>query len=132
MGIATRSDLPLWSDLIGTPFEFGGRGPDKLDCWGLEMELHARRGILIPDYASPTKLEEIALLMAGDAHLWERLEKPEPGCLVALKVRRMVCHVGYVVSRTHFLHTWEKTGGVTLEPLSLWERHIEGYYRFAQ
>jgi cell wall-associated NlpC family hydrolase len=126
-----RSPLPPWSDLIGKPFEYGARGPDKFDCYGLVIEMHRRRGFVIPEYVSPTKLEEIAVLMAGEKRHWQLLATPEPGCVVAIRVRRMVAHVGVVISRTDFLHTWERTHGVTLEPLSLWERHIEGFYRFA-
>jgi cell wall-associated NlpC family hydrolase len=68
---------------LGTPFEFGGRGPDTYDCYGLIMAVLKERGVVIPDYTSPSDEAKIAGLFAGNLHLWEKCEK-EPGAVVLI------------------------------------------------
>jgi cell wall-associated NlpC family hydrolase len=43
------ADLVEFSDLIGTPFKYGGRDSSGLDCWGLIMEFFHRLGVEIED-----------------------------------------------------------------------------------
>jgi cell wall-associated NlpC family hydrolase len=124
-------NAPECADLVGKPFAYGGRGPDKFDCYGLLMEMNRRAGIVIPDYFSPDDLQRIALIIAGEKRLWEPLKGPIAGAAVALRVGRYICHVGYMLDRSNMIHTWEMSGGVVIEPLTGWERRIEGFYRFA-
>lgn len=41
-----------YDDLVGTPFKYGGRGRDALDCWGVVIEIYRRLGIGIEDVAA--------------------------------------------------------------------------------
>jgi cell wall-associated NlpC family hydrolase len=124
---------PGFSDLIGKPFAYGGRGPDFFDCYGLLMEMKRREGVVIPDYKSPEELQKIALVIESEKRLWTAIPRPRPGCAVAIRVGRFVAHVGYMIDSLHMLHTWEKSGGVMYEPLeqSIWVKRIAGYYEFA-
>lgn len=128
-------------DLIGIPFEYGGRGPSSYDCWGLLSEMFRRQGKIIPDYRSPTVIEEIALMMAADKYLWTEYAAKEgkeaipysdliPGRALLLRVNGLACHVGFIHRPRHFLHTWEGTGGVTTETVDAWRQRILGVYGY--
>lgn len=127
-------------DLLGTPFEYQGRGPDTYDCYGLLSELYRRLGITIPDYKSPNNLIEIADIMGREKRLWEPLwirDKEAPNLsdiplhsTIMFNVQGLVCHVGFVVAPNKFIHTWEGIGGVAVERVSLWRQRIAGIYQF--
>lgn len=115
--------------LIGAPFEFGGRGPDKFDCYGLVRYLYqTEHGVLIPDYTSPTDAPRINALFAGNINLWEETECA-PGTVVLIRAR-IFNHVGYVVDHRHFMHTWRDSGGVVMERLDQWKNRIVGFYKY--
>ena len=101
-------------DLIGKPFSPGGRGPDNYDCYGLVKELYRRSGIELPEYAydSPDNFSLIHRLINGDKDLFERLEKPEPYCLVLFTIQPpYISHIGVVLEDCHtFIHASEKVG----------------------
>lgn len=119
-------------DLIGTPFEYGGRG-QTLDCYGLIMELYRRDfGIEIPDYGSTPDAGLAQSRMITAAFNWQRIENPEPGAVLLIKCGKYVRHVGYVVEDDMFYHTWEKSGGVVCEPLDVWKAKIVGIYKYAK
>ena len=113
-------------DLIGVPFEYGGRGPEEYDCYGLLMEMHKRIGIDITDYGSSSQGAEIVAMMMGKVHEWREIE-PKPGCTILIKLP-MSMHVGFMLPYKKFIHTSRSTGGVTIEYLRNWERRVLGYY----
>lgn len=113
-------------DLIGTPFEYGGRGPETYDCYGLLMEMHRRLGWDITDYGSSSHGAEIIAMMLGKVHEWKEVA-PKPGCTLLIKLP-MSMHVGFLLPHKKFIHTTKSTGGVVVEKLNLWERRVLGYY----
>jgi cell wall-associated NlpC family hydrolase len=117
-------------DLIGRPFAYGGRGPDTFDCYGLLMELYRRRGVIIPDVRSPTKIAEIARLVDVGLKDWVSVEQ-RPGVTVLFRIRGYGAHVGMTLRHDRFVHTWEGTGGVCIERLSFWDKRVIGFYDFA-
>lgn len=124
--------VPPWADLIGTPFVYGGRGPDSFDCFGLVAEMKRREGRPIPERVSPEGEAGMAMLLAAQIPLCDELHGPTAGAIVAIRVGRFVRHVGYMVSCFEMLHAWEPSGGVTKEPLSNWQRRIAGFYEYAR
>lgn len=123
------SAMDNWIDLIGKPFRYGGRGPDHYDCYGLIMEMNRRNGVEIPDCVSPTNHQEIALLLSDQKRLWKEVSSPKVGDVVCIRIGRFVSHVGYLVSPSSMLHAWESTG-VLVEPLSVWSKRIDSYFRY--
>jgi hypothetical protein len=116
-----------YADLIGVPFKLGGRGPDFYDCYGLLAEIYRRRGIKILDYRSPEAGPIISALIAGEcARLWHPC-KQQRNVSVLIRVPFSL-HVGYMIDDYKMIHTWEKTGGVTVEPVSEWSKRIVGFY----
>ena len=67
--------------------------------------------------------------MMGEVRLWNKIE-PKPGCAVLINVPGNM-HVGYVIDDSRFIHTWEESGGVTIERLSQWRGRIMGFYEYA-
>lgn len=120
-------------DLIGTPFEYGGRGPKTFDCYGLVREMHKRAGLDIPDYRSPSDSVRITQTFLGNLHLWEPTE-PKEGAVAYItfpgRDGAIWTHCGYLVNDHQMLHTWKKSGGVLLEPTEVWKRRIKGYFRY--
>lgn len=116
-------------DLIGVPFAYGGRGPEEFDCYGLIMELMLRDGIKIPDYASPSEGARITAIFVSELRLWEKI----PAKLGAIHLFRVPgnLHVGYALDRDRFVHTWQESGGVTVERLSDgWNNRLMGTYKY--
>jgi cell wall-associated NlpC family hydrolase len=120
------------TDLIGKPYELGGRGPDKYDCAGLVVECMRRQGLPleIPETdAQPhgggwdkNTAAMWRLIRAG----WNELAVPSPGCLIFFKPD----HVGVYLGAGRFLHASEDVGQVCIEYLraSFWNRRVGGFY----
>lgn len=123
------------NDLIGKPFEYGGRGPDKYDCWGLCVEISKRAGIFLPDINTPkSTLMRGATFLTTKDRIFEPLKKPEPFCLVAFEIGPKLWHAGVVLENCrHFIHIMRKRM-VVIERLDnvQWKRRFKGYYSLAK
>jgi murein DD-endopeptidase len=136
-GLGTRdqgSEMTLFDymDLLGKHFEYGGRGPDAYDCYGLCIELYRRMGIELPHYQSVSDPAEIHCRMAdGRLRHITQIDRPEPGCFVMFSIRPpFVSHIGIVLEDCNrFIHIMQKSS-VTVERLDsvLWEKKIAGFY----
>lgn len=121
-----------YEDLLGVPFGYGGRNLNDgfLDCYGVVLEMHRRAGKVLPDRSVSENHMLIHALMAAQINVWKRLNKPVPGSVVLMKIKRVSCHIGYMVNEFEFIHAWEGTGGAVIERLSDWERRVEGFYEY--
>jgi len=120
-----------YEDLLGKKFEYGGRGPDVYDCWGLLMELYRRRGIVIPDYESPTDWKEIAAMIGQEIVAWTEC-KEEPGATVLMRMASEPHHVGMYLGMGRFIHIHQnRNGGVCVDRVNDWKNRIVGYYRYS-
>lgn len=122
----------MTNDLMGARYELGGRGPKAYDCLGLFMELCKRRGINM-DKSSPEKEVDrhIAIIQESERN-WFKLDKPEPGCAVAIRIGPWVSHLGMVMDDiNYFIHADEGTG-VSIERLDTikWAKRISGFFRY--
>ena len=125
-----------FSDLVGKPFEYGGRGPDTYDCYGLVREVFERVGKQMPDVVSPTKYEMIHC--AGEElkkQVAEEINEPEPFCIVGFIIRPpYTSHMGIVLEDGfRFIHVLENTQ-VCIERLDngTWSNRISGFYRVTE
>ena len=117
------------TDLIGTPFLFGGRGPDFFDCYGLVMECSRRNGVVVPDFGFSSDQALISAMMGSTMPQWQ--ETPcGPGAVVLLRVGRYVSHVGYMIDNDQMIHTWDASGGVLIERIDVWKQRIVGFYKY--
>lgn len=120
-----------YEDLIGTPFKFGGRGPDYFDCWGLVMEMLKRIGIFPPDYGWHDEAAAIQAMMIGARQKhWQKAPMKQSAVLL-FRVGRYVRHVGFAISATQFIHVWERSNGVVVENFSEdWNKRLVGCYEY--
>jgi cell wall-associated NlpC family hydrolase len=121
----------IYSNLPGLPYRDGGRGPTFFDCLGLAIELQRLQGRMVLDYSSTLEEYERQLGPArGVLGPAVRLESPEPGCVVLLRMPEGRPHLGTMLDRYRMLHTTEQTRAAVIESLTgpLWSRRVLGYY----
>jgi len=121
----------FYSDLIGKPFEWGGRGPDKFDCYGLVRFLLGRNGVAIPDYPSNENGILNSLMILSEMSRFSKCEAYTGTIAVFRMDYQGPSHIGLVVERDKFIHIMETTAVVT-ERLSspLWKRRTVGFYQW--
>lgn len=126
-------NIPDYTDLLGKPFAYHGRGPDAYDCWGLVREICARGGISLPDHASSAVPEEQWNGIKEDAERYYWLvTEPRPLDIVLFQILpRYVTHCGVCVGNGRFVHIMSKIS-VAREELDspMWLDKIRGFYRF--
>lgn len=125
--------VPNYIDLLGKRFEYGGRGPDAFDCYGLAVELYRRAGLALPDYRSSDDNEYQANGFADGAHMYfDRVAQPQELDIILFQILpRFVTHCGVYVGNGRFVHITSKTS-VAAEELSgpIWMEKQRGIYRF--
>ncbi len=125
--------IPNYTDLLGKRFEYGGRGPDAFDCYGLAVELYRRAGLALPDYASSADNEFQANGFADGAHRYfDRVVMPQELDIILFQILpRFVTHCGVYVGHGRFVHITSKIS-VACEALSspIWQDKQRGFYRF--
>lgn len=120
------------SHLVGIPFEYGGRGPHAYDCYGLVKECYRlARGIELPDFQSPRDQGAQAAVGLLQLQTWRDAPRT-PGVLVAFRIGRLTSHCGFLLDHDTMIHAWEKSGGVTIQRLTEWQRRITGFYDYAR
>jgi len=130
-----ESALFEYLDLLGKEFHYGGRGPDRFDCYGLVQEVYRRRGIFLPEFHSIADQEKIHGSMATGKELFQEIDRPEPWCVVMLCVRPpFMSHVGVVLPNLYqFLHIMRGVRAcVERLDSTEWQHRIRGYYRWHQ
>jgi murein DD-endopeptidase len=99
---------------IGTPYRYGGSGPEAFDCSGLVYFVHRQHGIEVPrtaaqQYAAATPV---------------RPRELRPGDLVFFRLQgRKVSHVGIYAGGERFVHAPQSGGHVRVARLD------EDYFR---
>lgn len=125
-----------YADLLGKEFQYGGRGPDTYDCWGLCMEIYKRLGRALPDGISTREYMDInyqinSKIRNPQSEIFREIATPQPYCLITFMIRPpYVSHVGVVLEDgMRFIHIMHKCSVVVerLDTLS-WQRRIKGFY----
>ena len=129
------SDILDVRDLIGCPFKARGRDGTGYDCWGLAMEVHRRRGVILPEFAYSESMEITVLheLITENKNLILELDRPEPYCLVGFSIiPGYEHHVGTVLEDgRRFIHI-RRRQQVIISRLNdiVWKRRVRGFYRW--
>lgn len=130
--LSVDSMIPV-IDLIGKPFQDGGRGPETFDCWGLCLEVFRREGVMLRDYRLCCyDAEGFDRNFRDELPRWNRYQWPDIPVPAVITIRfnePVVNHVGVYIGDMKFLHTREKTG-VVVERIDApyWKHRIEGFY----
>jgi cell wall-associated NlpC family hydrolase len=112
--------IPQFTDLLGLPFEKGGRGPLAWDCYGYVRELFGRTGRWVPDFKTPATLgeiEEIVVRETKPGARWHLVPIGTPGTMLTFRVDGAGAHVGFMLANGRFTHCIEGEG-VTTERLA--------------
>ena len=120
--------------LVGTPFEWGARGPRTQDCWGLVLRALELADLPRPGEWAVDTPEEACGIMEEQSKQkeWARVQDPLPGDVVAMSSRRRIHHIG-LLTPYGVLHTTRKFGAVVSSERDLRQagyQRIE-YYRWA-
>ncbi len=125
-------------DLIGRPWEAGGRGPHAFDCWGLVRWCWRERfAIEVPEI--PVDAANLRAVLAGfrnhpERRRWQLVDRPCEGDAVLMRQSRHPVHVGLwlTVDGGGVLHAARGIGVVFQLPVDLTAHgwRIEGTYRF--
>lgn len=127
-----------YSDIVGTPFKYGGRTTAGIDCYGVVLEFYKRKGIELTD---PEKHREIALsgnkaddsVLADYTVTWQEITNGSYQEGDVLVVESGMCkagvHCGVYLQGDRFLHATEKYG-VIISPLRHYKEKITKAYRW--
>lgn len=125
-----------YRDLLGKDFEYGGRGPDTFDCFGIVKELARRTGVDLPEYGSCVAFKDIdGRLRHGIENHCVKLEYPKPFCYVTFRIHpRYTSHIGFVLEdcRT-FVHIMKGMRvGVERLDIDPWKKRISGFWELGK
>lgn len=108
---------------IGTPYRYGGAGPDAFDCSGLVSYAHRELGVSVPRTAA----EQFAAATPVPR------QELRPGDLVFFRLSgRQVSHVGIYAGGDRFVHAPQRGGHVREASLDqeVFRRGFAGAGRF--
>lgn len=114
-----------FSSLIGIPYE-------RCNCWELavkfyllclNIELHG----IYDDRHTPDR-DATRNLVYSNIGEFDRVEKPQFGDIILLKIRNVESHISVYVGEGKMLHTSRTTGSI-VERIERWKPLIVGYYR---
>ena len=107
---------------IGSPYKYGGAGPDAFDCSGLVTYAHRQIGVAVPRTAAQ-QFAAATPVKRGELR---------PGDLVFFRLEsRNVSHVGIYAGDGRFVHAPQRGGTVRLDRLdgAWWRDHYTGARR---
>ena len=103
-----RAVLQLAQSRIGSPYKYGGTGPDVFDCSGLVTYAHRQVGVAVPRTAA----EQFAAATPVNS------SDLRPGDLVFFRLdSRGVSHVGIYAGDNRFVHAPQRGGNVRMASL---------------
>lgn len=107
IGKVTQSAVDLAERLLGTPYLWGGRGGDAIDCSGMVQMTHGLTGKVLPRDTDMQEAAELGSAIADDASL-------QRGDLVYFPG-----HVGIMVDGENIIHANASWMQVSVEPLTV-------------
>lgn len=113
-----------YSNLIGIEYS-------KMNCWDIAVAFYRNvLGIEIGTiYSGPTPPKEVTRnLIYSNSGDFEKVESPEFGDIIILKMFGIESHIAVYLGDNKMLHTSKNTGSV-IDLVSRWQKVIVGFYR---
>ena len=115
------------NNLVGIPYS-------KLDCWELVKKFYEEvfnidMSVYNEDCRDTLNPAETSRYMEMHKLDFLKVEKPDFGDILLLKVQGLNAHLGVFLGNGTFIHTTDKTGSV-IEKVSRWKYRLEGYYKW--
>lgn len=104
----------------GSPYVYGGAGPNSFDCSGFVQWVYKQNGIYIPRTVYP------------QYYSCDLVSSPEPGDLVFFNTTGFLGHVGIYIGGGEFIHAGTESTGVYIANFysSYWQGCYQGAGRF--
>ena len=123
--------LPIYN-YLGIPWVMGGRDLDGFDCWGLLWIVYKNEfNTSIDEYPelNTESTKDVIKEVKKGMGKWEKLDKSENGCAVAMGRGNFINHVGIYWNRG-VLHTSSLAGFSIYTPIHNLDFNIFGYYKW--
>jgi cell wall-associated NlpC family hydrolase len=120
--------------LLGMKFEIGGRGPEKIDCYGVLKYFFSEFGFNLPDYSYMDDWSgKTDLYLQEYANFFRKLGKDEEleiGDVILFNSKENPSHTGIYLGECRFIHAYDKAG-TRIDSLvnPLWKGKIYGFFR---
>lgn len=131
---------PKVNELFHTKFVRGGRDPKiGVDCQGLFLSAMKCFGNEVKDTDTAEYATEVVSGLIEEASKngkWQKVDKPEPGCAVAIALDPdfpdKAQHLGVYIGEGKFIHILEGKRGVLVTKIEdrFFKGKIRGFYRF--
>lgn len=121
-------------DLLGMTFEMGGRGPEKIDCYGVLKFYFDAFGLNLPDYSYVDDWSENSnVYLRNYAECFRKLEPDETleiGDVILFYSKEIANHAGIYLGESKFINSYEKAG-TKIDSLTnpVWKKKVYGYFR---
>ena len=102
--------------LLGSPYRYGGRGPDAFDCSGLVYFSYQAAGLRVPRSS----------LAQFEATRPIALDQARAGDLVFFRYERKLSHVGIYLGEQRFIHA--PSSGKAVSVASLRDPHYRDHF----
>lgn len=134
MSFDKQKSYEISQSLLGMKFEIGGRGPEKIDCYGVLKYYFDKFGLNLPDYSYVDNwCGKTELYLQEYANFFKKLgkdEKLEIGDMILFNSKENPSHSGIYLGEGKFVHAYEKAG-TRIDSLTnpVWKGKIWGYFR---
>lgn len=122
--------MPYIGDLLGKPYQDGGRGDSGYDCYGLLIEVQKRFGNILPDFDYKEInihdiIKQVEELVSDNK--MKKVSYYEPGAIIVFRnAFGFATHVAVYMGNGMIIHATDK--GVKMTPIVQKEDKIVGVY----
>lgn len=131
---AKQKSDEISQSLLGMKFELGGRGPEKIDCYGVLKYFYNEFDLKLPDYSYVDDWSgKTDLYLQEYASFFRKLGKDEEleiGDMLLFNSKENPGHAGVYLGESKFIHAYDKAG-TKIDSLTnpVWKGKIFGYFR---
>lgn len=113
-----------WSGLIGTPYSEKNCLDIVKDFYRIELGVEIKHSF----DGDVNDREHIKNLIYSNIGEFKKVDNPQYGDIILMKMRGLESHIGVYLDEVRFLHTSQTTNCV-IDRLQRWDKVIVGFYR---